>query len=517
MQRLEIDGIPVLHRPGPRRTTMALVFGVGVRDETFSTRETTHLVEHLVMGTLPKSSLRSNGMTTVDSTHFHATGRPEAVASFIEGVCAGLRAMSLDRVHTEVGVLQAEDCSGVGGFPESMLAQRYGLAGPGLAWPGGAGPEYLRDEDVLAFARRWFVAGNAVLVCHGELPAGLRLDLPPGPRPEHAPAPRRPQPVACWAKSWAPGVGLMVSADGPWDPALRLAFDVLAERVQDVARTQRGLSYSTGVVTTETVRDQRDLVLGVDAREGQEGAVATILWEQWRSLCADGPRPDEVAHAVDALREELDGADEDDLAMTDLVDAALAELLDVEPRPCDAVLEAYAAVTPERVRDAARAVWSSALLQVPEWSEFAGLPGLDRWRTCGWSQELPAGRVLKPSALARVLPGPGGKRRVVLSDGGIAHLDEDGDVHAVGWDQLNTVFRQAPSVDGAGKQVDGGALVVVGGNACMFRVDADSFGTKAVEAAAAHVRQHAPHLRWLTPRPARWMGHTDQVPVLPRP
>jgi hypothetical protein len=117
VQRIEIDGVPVFSAPGPERVTAALMFGIGIRDESYATLGITHLIEHLVMGSLPKSSLQSNGMTTVDSTHFHATGRPEAVAAFVEGVCAALDDFPLDRIEAEIGVLQAEDCAGGGGSP----------------------------------------------------------------------------------------------------------------------------------------------------------------------------------------------------------------------------------------------------------------------------------------------------------------------------------------------------------------------------------------------------------------
>lgn len=63
-QRIEIDGVSVLTAPGPDRVTAALVFGVGHRDETFATAEVTHLVEHLVMGALPKSHLECNAAPT---------------------------------------------------------------------------------------------------------------------------------------------------------------------------------------------------------------------------------------------------------------------------------------------------------------------------------------------------------------------------------------------------------------------------------------------------------------------
>jgi hypothetical protein len=53
VQRIDIDGVPVFTAPGPERVTAALPFGVGLRDESYATIEVTHLIEHLVMGSLP--------------------------------------------------------------------------------------------------------------------------------------------------------------------------------------------------------------------------------------------------------------------------------------------------------------------------------------------------------------------------------------------------------------------------------------------------------------------------------
>src|SRR3954454_9377423 len=50
MQRIEIDGVPVLWEQGPAPLRATLTFGVGGRDETFRTLGVTHMVEHLAMG-----------------------------------------------------------------------------------------------------------------------------------------------------------------------------------------------------------------------------------------------------------------------------------------------------------------------------------------------------------------------------------------------------------------------------------------------------------------------------------
>jgi hypothetical protein len=103
VQRIEIAGVPVFTAPGPDRVTAALMFGVGLRDETYATLGVTHLIEHLVMGALPKSHLDCNATVDVESTMFYATGKPEAVATFLTRVCEALSDLPTDRMALEVG------------------------------------------------------------------------------------------------------------------------------------------------------------------------------------------------------------------------------------------------------------------------------------------------------------------------------------------------------------------------------------------------------------------------------
>lgn len=112
MNRTDVDGVPVLWQDAPAPLSACLVFGVGARHETFRTVGVTHLVEHLVMATLPKSHLDSNAHVDLGSTIFQATGRPEAVVEFISAVCAAIGDLPLSRLATEAGVLEAEGASG---------------------------------------------------------------------------------------------------------------------------------------------------------------------------------------------------------------------------------------------------------------------------------------------------------------------------------------------------------------------------------------------------------------------
>ncbi|SDO33788.1 hypothetical protein [Geodermatophilus sp. DSM 45219] len=485
MQRIDIDGVPVFTADGPARTTAALVFGVGLRDETFATIEVTHLVEHLAMGALPKSHLRCNAVTDVDTTTFHATGRPEAVGAFLEGVCRALGDLPTERMELEVGVLQAESCSTAHSTLGALWAARFGLTGPGLAVADGPGPEYLAEETVRAHARRWFTRGNAAVWCSGTLPPGLRLPLPAGPRPERAVPQARPQTGPVWTTGHGAGVGLLLTAGGAGDPALTMGVEVLKERLRDTARHARGLSYSVDSLALDLTADRREVAVVVDAREGQEDAVAGLLWRAYTELCASGPTAAELAHAVAGFEEELD-ADERAVTESELADAAYCAVGGLPFRPVQDVVDAWRTTTPERVAAALRGTRSTAILYVPEGVDYPG-PGapVERRYVCDVQGALPVGQTFRPSALARLLSRDS-RVALVVGEQELAHRDSDGDVHSIPWELVEAAL---PSEDGR-------AVVVVGRNLCSAVVDEQRFGRRAVAAVQARV----PAARWL-PRP----------------
>ena len=485
VQRIDIDGVPVFTADGPARTTAALVFGVGLRDETFATIEVTHLVEHLAMGALPKSHLRCNAVTDVDTTTFYATGRPEAVGAFLEGICRALAELPCERMELEVGVLQAENCSTAHSTLGALWAARFGLTGPGLAVADGPGPEYLTEETVRAHARRWFVRDNAALWCAGPLPAGLRLPLPTGPRPERpAPAPR-PQTGPVWTQGHGAGVGLLLSAGGAGDPALTIGIEVLKERLRDTARLARGLSYSVDSMALDITADRREVAVVLDAREGQEAAVAGLLWQAYTELCASGPTAEELAHAVAGFEEELD-ADERAVVESELADAAYCAVSGLPFRPVQDVLAAWRTTPGERVAAALQGSWPTAILYVPEQVDYAG-PGepVERRYVCNLQHRLPVGQTFRPSALARLFSRES-RVALVVGERELAHRDSDGDVHTIPWELVEAAL---PTQDGR-------AVFVVGRNLCSAVVDEERFGRRAVAAVQARV----PAARWL-PRP----------------
>jgi hypothetical protein len=479
VHRIEVDGVPVFTASGPERVSAALVFGVGIRDESYATLGITHLVEHLVMAALPKSHLECNAMVDVDTTTFMATGRPDAVAAFLEGVCRALTALPTHRIPLETGVLQAENCPGAHPTAAVLWGARFRLAGPGLTVAGGGVPGALTENQVLAHVRRWFVRRNAALVWHGPGPEGLRLPLPEGWRMVRpVPRPRR-QTGPVWTTGPTAGVGLLVRSEGVADAALDVALDVLEERVRDLARHQRGLSYAIESAAVDT-GDARDLAVLVDARNGQEAEVARVLWDAYRGLVERAPTWAEVAHAVGGRLESADGGAE--AVAAELGRAALDELSDRPVRSSADVMAAWQQVTPRRAAAALRATLPTAILAVPEDVELRGLGGgIDRRPLCDVAPVLPAGAVFGAPPVARLLARS--RRRLVVSDRVLAEADDDGAVHVLPWADVEAV---EPSADGRG-------MLVVGRNLCTVDVHEDRYGRRAVAA----VRAHLPRELWL--------------------
>lgn len=477
MQRFDIDGVPVFTAPGPARATAALVFGVGIRDETFATLGITHLIEHLVMGTLPKSHLECNATVDVESTVFYASGKPPAVAAFLTRICAALSELPTDRIDLETGVLEAENCAGSHPTAAALWAARFRLAGPGLAVAGGGVPSGLSAETVSAHARTWFVRSNAALAWHGEVPSDLRLALPDGPRPERATPAVRPQTGPVWMQGATPGVGLLLTSTPTPNTALNVAVDVLEDRLTDVARHQRGLSYSVLREVVDVTAGHREIAVVVDAREGQEAAVAGVLWEQFQDLCDRGPSPDELAHAADGLAEFLEFGDE--VTAAQLAQAAHAAVFGLPYRDGAAALAEFRTVTPQAAAEALRASLPTAVLVVPEDVVPALGPGVERQWICHLVPRLPPGVTFRPPLLARMRH-KGARLRLVVTEEGLAHEDADGDGHLIPWSEVEAAV---PASQGSG-------VFVVGRNLCGVDVHEDLYGRRAVEAVRSRLPEH---------------------------
>lgn len=326
VNRDEIDGVPVLRQEAPGPLTATLLFGVGRRDETFVRGGLTHLVEHLVMGSLGRTHLDCNASVDQTFTEFTATGRPEAVAEFLTRVCAALRDLPLDRLAIEAGVLAAEGGAAAHPMEAFALCRRYGATGVGLAWLRDAAVDQLPPEAVREWAARYFVRGNAALWLTGPIPDGVDLRLPEGER--RAPMPplarRIPLPlpmlaehpfeegvaISCELPRAALRAELAAVADGvgPVDDdqldVLVAAFLRLLEtRVTDELRHARGHSYEVDGDLSRPGSDVAHLALWADPRPRDAEKAARGMLDVLRSLAEKGPDQAELDFDLEGMRE----------------------------------------------------------------------------------------------------------------------------------------------------------------------------------------------------------------------
>ena len=373
MHRTEIDGVAVLWEQGAEPLTAALVFGAGARHETFRTVGVTHLVEHLVMGTLPKSALDRNAEVDLDTTVFHATGRAPAVVDFVNRVCRAIDELPLERVEREIGVLRAEDGTSAHPAVAASLRARYGFQAQGLAGTTGAGPGNLTKEHVAEHARRHFTRENAYLVLTGEPPEGLDLRLPSGerstlPTAEHGDL-RLPARISGEHFGLAALSGIVSEPD-----TAGLTAAVLRERVEDELRGRHGISYDIGSGGANIRVGQAMPVVWADGHDDKWQLVVDTLWAALTDLARNGPTADELQHVKDVSVADL----EDPRSLPGwLIFQADRALAGREPRTREQQVEVDRAVGAEAVRTAARQMLDTALLLVPaEGVELEGVPDI---------------------------------------------------------------------------------------------------------------------------------------------
>lgn len=360
MQRTSIDGVHTFWEQGPEPLTAILMFRSGTRHETFRTAQVSHLVEHLVMSTLPKSHLDHNAQVDSDTTSFYATGQPDEVVDFLERVCAGIRDLPIQLVEREAGVLQAEDATSDHPAVCWSVGMRFDLTGIGLLGASGPGPRHLSGEHAATYAATHLVRDNAVLVLSGPPPAGLRLDLPDGPRPGETAGRRSvfPLPALNHADMPFPTISFEVPAMGEHEGVLAA---ILQDRLSDDLRHERGIAYSCEVGLLRL--DHSTLVtVWTDGQEDRRAEIATALWSSVRDLATSGPTEAELAHAVKGMSARL----ADPRNTVDWVAAeAYRHLVGLPPRTREGYLASLEELTTESVRLRVASGLDSVLLGVP--------------------------------------------------------------------------------------------------------------------------------------------------------
>ena len=351
----------MLHTGSPGSLTAGLVFGVGRRDETFLGGGITHLVEHLAMGALGRSTLDCNATVDVTTTQFLASGEPARVADFLRRVCLALSDLPLDRLSVEADVLRTE--GGVVAPPVvgALLAERYGATGVGLAGFREPAVLGLTADDVREWARRWFVRGNAALWLAGPPPEGLSLPLAEAPAPGRRPQWTRALTTPALVEHGIDGaVGL--GAELPSAAGTGAMTRILRKRAEDELRHRRGLSYSVATEHVVVEGTRRFVAVTADCRDQQEAVVARALWLSATRLAESGATEDELAHEREELAAHL--ADER-WPVHEVQSAAEALVLSIEHRTVDDLEREASALTSEQVRSVAQALLAGSLLGVP--------------------------------------------------------------------------------------------------------------------------------------------------------
>ena len=106
---LNIDGVRVLHFPSEDgRTSAALVFAAGTRDETLVTAGALHALEHLCLNAVRDTPLEINGMVDRLTTEFTVDGPPDLVSLWLEWLCRTLSSPPVEGLEQEAAVLAAE-------------------------------------------------------------------------------------------------------------------------------------------------------------------------------------------------------------------------------------------------------------------------------------------------------------------------------------------------------------------------------------------------------------------------
>lgn len=371
MQTTQIDGVTTFWEQGPEPFTAALVFGVGARHETFRTIGVTHLIEHLVMGTLPKSALDRNAEVGIDTTVFYATGREQGVVDFVNQVCRAVSALPLERIELERGVLEVEDSVADHPAVAASLRVRYGFQGPGLAASTGPGPRTLTSEHVTEHARRHFTRDNVRLVLSGPPPLGLELTLPGG-RPVEVPSVDHVD-VRLPARVHGEHFGVVaLSGIVTLPDCAGFVGEILRERIEDTLRGRLGISYDVGTAGANLGVGESMPVVWADGRDDSWQTVVESVWTALRDVAETGPDAPELSLAKERALTEL----EDPRAVVGwLIHQAGRSLAGLVPRSRSEQVAIDEAVTAQTIRTAAEQMMRTALVLIPtEGVELDGLP-----------------------------------------------------------------------------------------------------------------------------------------------
>jgi zinc protease len=362
VQRAEVDGLPVYWASAPGAFRAALMFRVGVADETPATRGITHLVEHLAMFGSDSRAFEANGFVDLERSVFYASGERDDVLGWLGRCAAALAELPFARLATERRILRTEAASGDGGGIQARLLDlRFGGHGFGLANYRELGLRWLGEEEVAEWARSRFNRANAVLWMTGEPPPSLELALPDGTR--HPPPPVDPLPGSSGRRFVADGTGgLAVGGLGERSTALHAALIVAHERLYQRLRLDLGLVYEPWSNYETLGPDHVHVLLGAECPDDRAARVADEVWRVATEIAEGGITAEELA---DHRKRSARMYAEPDGVFAELDHAAGRALQGAEPVDTDEVLRELDELDPRTAGEAVAAAFEHALFVVP--------------------------------------------------------------------------------------------------------------------------------------------------------
>lgn len=437
IQRTEIDGVPTMWIDEPGPTVAALSFRVGRSDEPTFMGGISHIVEHLALAGLGVQDYDHNGFVDNQQTAFTTVGRTDEVKAFIEAVVHGLNDLPFDRLLMERRILREERAQRGPSIGGALRWYRFGYAGQGRGLGPGddeLGLEWLGQEPVQAWARRWFTRQNAMLWLTGPIPAGLRLDLPDGEAPTSPTVETTPGVAFPSHMAWD-GPGATIGMTGTRSSVLNIVSNIAHRRARQRLRFDQGLVYDIQLDYEAITPSVAHITIGAESPDERIRTVLDGLLDVLRGLASDGPTAQELEQEMTSFVRQYEDRD----GRIGFLAVTAWDTLWGGPTFAPAELLA------ERMRvdqASAAAAMASALESMLVLANCEPVEGLNPYPS--WSPSRVEGREHGPSGF--FLPGRKPKERLIVGPTGTTIAIGPAECLTVRYDDCVACVHEAPSV-----------------------------------------------------------------------
>jgi zinc protease len=467
-----VDGLSTywVEAGGPFRA--ALVFRIGAADETLPTRGICHLVEHLAIEPRPRL-FTFNGWCSIDSTGFWAEGDRDEVLGYLSEVARALHPLPYDRLVAERQILTTEGSQRGGSIVTTLLSCRWGARTYGSASYDEYGLFRVDQDEAQAWADRYFVADNAVLLMTGEPSGDFSIELPRGERhtlPSAEWISRLQLPTGISLGQGAVGVGMEVDRS----PGTGLALALLSSAATTRLRHELGVTYHVGTDYQLAGTDTAHLTIAADCLDTNAEQVANTLLTVIDNIASNGPDEAELEHERERFRRSIrTPADALDwFALGDLIGVSREQLLESAGSTSEVSGEDVAAV----VRSGAEKMIIIVPSHVSPPSRCRPFPH--------FSERAVSGRRLRVKGLSGWLSAR--KAGVIVGEDGLSAIFGDEMVSTVAWADCEAVLHWPK-----------GDVVVIGRDGDRVAVLVDSFGLDGARAALEELKRHVPTDRFV--------------------